>query len=159
MVDGSNPENRESNAYQIKAFTRTNTGIDLENYKESLVAFFNESFPGNAPGDSEEAIDTMTKDACEAILVAVSGDRVVGYGSLNLLDDAGNMEFGEAHVSPSYRRQGIFSQLIDTSLNIAKQKGAKSVSLEAVDTNLAQQSLIDRHGFEKTGQRHYRKIL
>lgn len=59
---------------------------------------------------------------------------------------------GEAHVlnlavHPLYRRRGIGSQLIGTSLNYWKKTGVKSVYLEVRESNEEAHRLYGRFGF------------
>lgn len=84
-------------------------------------------------------------------LVALVGDKVVGYGGMwVVLDEAHITNIG---VHPLYRRQGIGQGLLRGLLLEAIKKAVKSLTLEVRESNKAAQALYGQHGFLVQGRR------
>ena len=66
---------------------------------------------------------------------------------------AGEAELLTLAVDPGARKRGTGGRLVDGFLTEAKARGAESVFLEVVATNLPAQSLYARKGFEPKGKR------
>lgn len=84
-------------------------------------------------------------------LVALDGDRVVGYvGSQSVLDGADVMNLA---VSSQYRRQGIAQNLMLLLEEELKKKGVLMLALEVRVSNTAAISLYEMIGFRQVGRR------
>ena len=84
-------------------------------------------------------------------LVALDGDRVVGYvGSQSVLDGADVMNLA---VSSQYRRQGIAQNLMLLLEKELKKKGVLMLALEVRVSNTAAISLYEMIGFRQVGRR------
>ena len=66
---------------------------------------------------------------------------------------AGEAELLTLAVDPSARKRGTGGRLVDGFLAEARARGAESVFLEVLATNLPAQSLYARKGFEPKGKR------
>ncbi len=66
---------------------------------------------------------------------------------------AGEAELITLAVDPRARKRGTGGRLVDGFLTEAKARGAESVFLEVLATNLPAQSLYARKGFEPKGKR------
>lgn len=84
-------------------------------------------------------------------LVALDQGRVVGYCGMWIIID-------EAHITtiavhPGFRRQKIASTLLQASIDLAKFKGAPSVTLEVRASNEGAKALYSQFGFKPAGLR------
>lgn len=66
---------------------------------------------------------------------------------------AGEAELITLAVDPSVRKRGTGGRLVDGFLAEARARGAESVFLEVLASNLPAQSLYARKGFEQKGKR------
>ena len=84
-------------------------------------------------------------------LVALDGDRVVGYvGSQSVLDSADVMNLA---VSAQYRRQGISRNLMQHLEDRLKEKGVCMLALEVRVSNTPAILLYESIGFRQVGRR------
>lgn len=84
-------------------------------------------------------------------LVVETAGRLIGYAGMWMILD-------EAHVTniaiiAEYRRQGLGERLLLELMDLAKQLGAGSMTLEVRPSNTAAQQLYRKLGFEKRGIR------
>lgn len=84
-------------------------------------------------------------------VVAVDGERVVGYGGLCDYPDEAWVQ--TLAVAPDEQGQGTGARLLTALLEEAGRRGQPVVSLEVRAGNLAAQRLYARHGFARTGVR------
>lgn len=84
-------------------------------------------------------------------LVAVDGDRVVGYiGSQTVLGESDVMN---VCVSPDYRRQGIGDRLVNALIDLLKKDGVYKLMLEVRVSNAPAIALYEKLGFSVVGRR------
>ncbi|MEU7867945.1 ribosomal protein S18-alanine N-acetyltransferase [Dactylosporangium sp. NPDC049140] len=85
-------------------------------------------------------------------LVAVDGDRVVGYAGLAVAapDEAWVQNIG---VRKDAQRRGIGRRLLEALLAEAQRRGARQVLLEVAVDNAPAQRLYAEYGFEAVGIR------
>ena len=84
-------------------------------------------------------------------LVALDGDRVVGYvGSQSVLGEADMMNLA---VSPDCRRQGIGQKLVERLICDLKEQGSHILVLEVRASNHSAISLYQKLGFVQAGRR------
>lgn len=84
-------------------------------------------------------------------LVALDGDRVVGYvGSQTVLDGADMMNLA---VLPQYRKQGIGEALVTHLVQCLREKGAICLALEVRQSNEPAIRLYKKLGFAQVGVR------
>ncbi len=84
-------------------------------------------------------------------VVALIGERVVGYGGIWLMVD-------EAHVTtfavhPGYRRRRIGERLLIALLDLAVARQAREATLEVRLSNLPARRLYEKYGFRPVGIR------
>ncbi len=84
-------------------------------------------------------------------IVARAGDRIVGFAGIwMMVDEAHVTTFG---VHPDWRRQAIGRQLLLNLVELADSIGARRMTLEVRESNVAAQALYQRFGFEVVGRR------
>ena len=84
-------------------------------------------------------------------VVARAGDRVVGFAGIWLMvDEAHVTTFG---VHPDWRRQAIGRQLLVNLAELSISIGARRMTLEVRESNVAAQALYLGFGFEVAGRR------
>lgn len=96
-------------------------------------------------------------------LLAVSDGKVVGYILIKLLTFAWRdfnpiAEVTNVSVDPLYRGQGIGTKLFTRAIDLAKKRGAKRMSVEALADNLAAVRLYKRLGFSDFSETRLMKL-
>ena len=100
---------------------------------------------------SEKSIETELSCRLSLWLVALDGDKVVGYvGSQTVIDETDMMNIA---VHPEYRRRGIAEALIDALINALGEKGSRGLSLEVRASNDPAIALYEKLGFTQVGLR------
>lgn len=96
-------------------------------------------------------------DPAAFVLLAVDGDRVVGWG-VGEHGPTGRVELFMGLVE-GYRSQGLGTKLLAAVVGWAKHRGAHKVSLEVWPHNERALGLYRKFGFEVEGRhpRHYRR--
>jgi len=98
-----------------------------------------------------QTIRAQLPDDTHVFLVALDGERVVGYvGMMYVLDEG---YISNVAVTASHRRQNIADQLIFELLDRAKTLDLRFVTLEVRESNEPAKSLYKKHGFEVVGIR------
>jgi ribosomal-protein-alanine N-acetyltransferase len=95
-------------------------------------------------------LELTTNELATYIVAKVDG-RVVGYAGMWLI-------VGEAHVTnvavhPGFRKKGIGELLMRSLMTIARESGAKMMTLEVRKSNYIAQNLYTKLGFEPIGIR------
>lgn len=80
-----------------------------------------------------------------------SGDMLIAYMGMWCVADEGQIT--NVAVHPDYRRLGLAKQLIQTFINLAKEKQLSSLTLEVREHNAAAISLYETMGFGLVGRR------
>ncbi|MCF6097195.1 ribosomal protein S18-alanine N-acetyltransferase [Thermovorax subterraneus] len=93
----------------------------------------------------------LTSNELATYIVAKVDGRVVGYAGMWLI-------VGEAHVTnvavhPGFRKKGIGELLMRSLMTIARESGAKMMTLEVRKSNYIAQNLYTKLGFEPIGIR------
>ena len=78
-------------------------------------------------------------------------DRVIAYLCFRLVE--GEMHIVNLAVDPAYRRHGVATFLLEYSLRLAKEYGAKKALLEVRASNQAAMRLYGKMGFCGAGRR------
>ncbi len=100
---------------------------------------------------SDASIASELTNPLSLWLVALDGDRVVGYvGSQSVLDGADVMNLA---ISAQYRRQGIARKLMLLLQERLREKGVFMLALEVRVSNTAAISLYESMGFCQVGRR------
>jgi ribosomal-protein-alanine N-acetyltransferase len=95
-------------------------------------------------------LELTTNELAKYIVAKVDG-KVVGYAGMWLI-------VGEAHVTnvavhPDFRKKGIGELLMRSLMTLAKESGAKMMTLEVRKSNYIAQNLYTKLGFEPIGIR------
>jgi len=100
---------------------------------------------------SENSIASELGNRLSHWLVALDGEKVVGYvGSQTVLGETDMMNIA---VHPAYRKQGIATELIETLIQVLKERGSHSLMLEVRESNDPAKELYSKMGFELVGIR------
>ncbi len=78
-------------------------------------------------------------------------EKVIGYSGVWLMYDVGDIT--NIAVHPDYRREGIGTRLLGLIVDICREKGMESVTLEVRESNIAAQRLYETKGFKVCGIR------
>ena len=100
---------------------------------------------------SEKSIGSELDNVWSLWLVALDGERVVGYiGSQTAVDETDVMNVA---VHPDCRRQGIAEKLIETLVTELKNRGSHALMLEVRSSNSPAICLYEKLGFSQVGCR------
>lgn len=100
---------------------------------------------------SELSIASELKNALALWLVALDGERLMGYiGSQAVLGEADMMNVA---VDPAYRRQGVAETLVIALADQLVKKGNESLTLEVRVSNAPAIGLYEKLGFAQVGLR------
>ncbi len=81
------------------------------------------------------------------VLVAFLEGKLIGSIVVLLRDYISNARIYSLDVHPAFRRRGVASLLMDTTLEILKEKGFKKITLEVGINNGGAQKLYESKGF------------
>jgi [ribosomal protein S18]-alanine N-acetyltransferase len=103
------------------------------------------------PWSREAFYNEIEQNHLSTYLVVEDGERVAGYCGVWLVVD-------EAHITnvavlPDYRGQGLGEALMERIMKIAKEVGARVMTLEVRVSNKAAQGLYRKMGFQDGGIR------
>ncbi len=115
----------------------------------AVVDIERRSFP--TPWSERAFLSELTQNAYAHYLVALSGERVIGYAGMWLILD-------EAHVTniavhPNYRGQQVGELLLSALEQRAFDHGCHRMTLEVRPSNPVAQKLYRKHGFAPRGLR------
>ena len=100
---------------------------------------------------SENSIASELDNRLSCWLVALEGDKVVGYvGSQTVIDASDMMNVA---VHPDFRRRGIAEALILTLEEQLQQRGSRMLLLEVRASNAPAIALYEKLGFSQAGLR------
>ena len=100
---------------------------------------------------SENSIASELSNPLSFWLVALDGERVVGYiGSQTVIDESDVLNVA---VTPEYRRQGIAQQLIEELSGELRARNVRMLTLEVRVSNDAAIALYEKLGFRQVGRR------
>lgn len=131
--------------------------------------------PDSSPQDVQEFIDThltverfedYLADPTRDLLLAMDGDRAVGYTMLIAADPADpdvaasitrrpTVELSKFYVRPDAHGSGIAAQLIERSVELARERGAASVWLGVNDQNARANRFYEKSGFATVGTKRF----
>ncbi|MDF1511600.1 ribosomal protein S18-alanine N-acetyltransferase, partial [Robertmurraya sp. DFI.2.37] len=116
---------------------------------DQIVFIENESF--TSPWSRESFVNELTKNRFALYTVLEDEDGVCGYCGVWIIVD-------EAHITniavlPKYRGKKLGEALLKKVMEIAKEKGAKTMTLEVRVSNHIAQSLYRKLGFQNGGIR------
>lgn len=100
---------------------------------------------------SREALEEELHNPAACFLVAVEGDRVLGYGGMHCA--AGECYVDNIAVDPACRRQGVGTALVTALREAARARGGEFLSLEVRPSNTGAVALYTGLGFQSVGRR------
>jgi ribosomal protein S18 acetylase RimI-like enzyme len=126
-----------------------------------------EEFVPKEHGDWEAYLGRIADVARRAerttVLVALDGDRVAGSATVELHGRVSEeseraLEPDEAHlrmlgVHPDYRRRGIARQLVEASVELARNNGKRRLTLDTGPQMRAARAMYEAMGFNQSGIR------
>lgn len=96
-------------------------------------------------------ISEITRNDNAIYVVAIIGERVVGYAGIWIILDEGHIT--NIGVDPAFQRQGIGWSLMEQITNYAVERGVMRMTLEVRVSNYGAQALYDKMGFVPNGIR------
>ena len=100
---------------------------------------------------SEKSIASELNNPLSLWIVAMDGEQLAGYvGSQSVMGESDMMNIA---VAPQYRRKGIAQGLVSRLVEMLKEKGNQSLSLEVRVSNTPAVSLYEKMGFTQVGRR------
>lgn len=100
---------------------------------------------------TRDFILSQLPDERHIFLIAVSGERLLGYvGMMYVLDEG---YISNVAVAKDFRRHGIADALIDELTRRAEKLSLAFMTLEVRESNAPAISLYRKHGFTKVGKR------
>lgn len=78
-------------------------------------------------------------------------DRIVGYAGVWLMYDCANIT--NIAVASEYRREGLGGKMLDLLIDVSRERGMDSVTLEVRVSNIPAIALYEKYGFVKCGLR------
>jgi len=131
--------------------------------------------PDSSPHDIQEFIDThltverfdeYLTDPTRDLLLAIDGDRAVGYTMLVAEDPRDpdvaasvthrpTVELSKVYVRPDVQGSGVARQLVERSVQLARDRGAASVWLGVNDRNARANRVYEKSGFAEVGVKRF----
>lgn len=100
---------------------------------------------------TRDFIRSQLPDERHIFLVAVSGERLLGYvGMMYVLDEG---YISNVAVAKDFRRQGLADALIDELTRRAAKLSLAFMTLEVRESNVPAIALYKKHGFTEVGKR------
>lgn len=115
------------------------------------------------PEDLHAELEASCENWIAAIVVLNRSNEIVGYGALSRVGDKSEeVELSYAYVRPQDRRRGIYKQLLNRRIDIARQLGATEVQTQPMSDTFHPKFLM-REGFtgvhDETGVVIYRRKI
>jgi [ribosomal protein S18]-alanine N-acetyltransferase len=120
-----------------------------EEHLDGVMIIENLSF--KIPWSRNSFLEELTANQMAVYVVAVSGEKVIGYGGLWRIVDEGHIT--NIAVHPEFRRCGAGLRIMDKLLEICELSGINSLTLEVRKSNLPAQRLYEKYGFKAEGIR------
>jgi ribosomal protein S18 acetylase RimI-like enzyme len=133
----------------------------LQEVTDEVVAAFGRLLPQlsrSAPPLDRAGLDRIAGSAATTLLIARTGDTVVGTLSLVMFPIPTGLRawIEDVIVDEATRGQGIGEALMAEALRIAGQAGARTVDLTSRPSREAAGRLYERVGFQSRSTRMYR---
>ncbi len=105
----------------------------------------------STPWSKNIFVSEVTRNDNAIYVVALVGERVVGYAGIWIILDEGHIT--NIAVDPAYQRQGIGRGLLDVLTKAAAERGVIAMTLEVRVSNSSAQALYAKLGFVPNGIR------
>jgi len=160
MAEPGNIETKETLDASIVVLRRGENGVELGEYKKDITQMHVDIFPDDLSLDeAERVVEERARTYEEAVVLAINKEEVIGFGTIWKVQKNGDMYLTTAYVKPSYRQKGVYTQLLDKRIEIAKDCGATTVSIESIKSNPVQETYFSKYGFEKTDEYTFKKSM
>lgn len=100
---------------------------------------------------SEEMIKDAMQNSLYSFFKAEENEQILGYGSVQIILDEGQV--CNIAVDEEYRNKGIGKSILNSIINLCKERDVKKVFLEVSETNVNALGLYKKVGFTIIGQR------
>jgi ribosomal-protein-alanine N-acetyltransferase len=128
-------------------------GVEVRRLEErdvdAVVAIETEAF--TTPWQRDTFLDLIDRPGLEILVLDDAASGILGYAVLWCIIDQG--ELANVAVKPEHRRRGLGSFLLARALDVARERGIKTVFLEVRESNEAALRLYARFGFTDVGLR------
>ncbi|MFO7799754.1 MAG: GNAT family N-acetyltransferase, partial [Rhodohalobacter sp.] len=114
-------------------------------YRTYEYSYFKEDM--YLPKKIEEAV--LSKEKLGVIARKEDGEAI-GYFGVMQKEDSDIAELGEAIVTPSYRRNGVMTSMMNHLIEILKDQGVTALFAKAVTNHLVSQKVNHKFGYETT---------
>lgn len=114
-------------------------------YRTYEYSYFKEDM--YLPKKIEEAV--LSKEKLGVIARKEDGEAI-GYFGVMQKEDSDIAELGEAIVTPSYRRNGVMTSMMNHLIEILKEQGVTALFAKAVTNHLVSQKVNHKFGYETT---------
>lgn len=96
--------------------------------------------------------ETELETTFAIFIIAEYNGKIIGYAiAWNI---KGEIQLNNIAVSPSFRRKGIASKLLQYIINLLEDEGAHKIYLEVMETNTVGRIFYKNFGFFENGKRH-----
>lgn len=116
---------------------------------EAITALEAEAF--GAAAWSRAQVEAELAGPTRRVLVAESGDGVIGYAAMALAGDVADLT--RIAVAVADRRRGTASDLLQALQEFARQAGAERVLLEVAESNRDARAFYVSHGYGEVSRR------
>jgi [ribosomal protein S18]-alanine N-acetyltransferase len=100
---------------------------------------------------SEDTFRGLLRRSDTSLLVADVNDAIAGYAVFWAVLDQG--ELGNIAVADEFRRRGIATRLLESVLEVARDRTVREVFLEGRASNAHARALYEKHGFAEVDRR------
>ncbi len=101
------------------------------------------------PWSEQSILDAVNNNT--VFFIAQENEKIIGYAGLQIILDEGYIT--NVAVTSTSRRKGVARALMEKVLELGEEKDLAFITLEVRESNLAAQSLYEKLGFKKEGQR------
>lgn len=100
---------------------------------------------------SKEEIDVILANPSIALIVAKDGEHIIGMGTLYMLPKIGRLSsyIEDVIVDETYRGQGLGEKIVLELIEVARTRGAHSITLTSRPEREAAHKLYIKLGFKK----------
>jgi ribosomal protein S18 acetylase RimI-like enzyme len=95
---------------------------------------------------SIEALTAAVKDKKQLFLVAVEGERLIGFAQ-TIRDDKGAAELDRIFLIPEHTGKGIGTRLLNKTMNVLRSEGISRLTVKAGKNETLARRFYEKNGF------------